>query len=124
MGTPAAIDIEEVEAGEHRTLRLAGELDITSAATLEAAVSRACSGGARSITMDLSGLSFIDSTGLAVIIHTSGLCSNRGCAFQLVRGPKAVQRLFELTGLDGVLPFIETEADEPGVMPPRQAEGP
>ena len=124
MGTTVAIDIEEIEAGEHRTLRLAGELDMTSAATLEAAVSRACSGSARSITLDLSGLSFIDSSGLAVIIHTSGLCSNRGCAFQLVPGPRAVQRLFELTGLDGVLPFVETEAPDPGVAPRHQAEGP
>ncbi|HEX9481118.1 MAG TPA: STAS domain-containing protein [Solirubrobacteraceae bacterium] len=107
MGTPAAIDIEEIEAGEDRILRLAGELDLTSAATLEAAVSRACSGSTRSITMDLSGLSFIDSTGLAVIVRTSGLCSNRGCAFQLVRGPRAVQRLFEVTGLDAVLPFVK-----------------
>jgi anti-anti-sigma factor len=108
MGTPAAIDIEEIEAGEHRTLRLAGELDMTSVATLEAAVSRACSGSTRSVTIDLSGLSFIDSTGLAVIIHTSGLCSNRGYAFKLIRGPRAVQRLFEVTGLDGVLPFVES----------------
>ena len=110
MGTPATIDIEEIEAGGDRTLRLAGELDMTSAATLEAAVSRAASESARSITMDLSRLSFIDSTGLAVIVHTSGLCSNRGCAFKLIRGPRAVQRLFEVTGLDGVLPFVEAES--------------
>jgi anti-anti-sigma factor len=82
---------------------------MTGVSLFEAAVSRACSGSARNVTIDLSGLSFIDSTGLAVIVHTSGLCANRGCAFQLVPGPRAVQRLFEVTGLDGVLPFVETE---------------
>jgi anti-anti-sigma factor len=109
----SGVDIDE-SAGEGRhTLRLGGELDIASAATLHGAISRmlARASPGDAIVLDLSGLMFIDSTGLAEIILTSQLCERDGHDFALVPGPRVVQRIFELTGLIDALPFLAPPAD-------------
>jgi anti-anti-sigma factor len=97
---PTGLDIEQSIEDGHGLLSLRGELDIASVPTLEAAVTRLCSEDRTAITLDLSRLVFIDSTGLA-----GKLCEKNGFEFSLVQGPSAVRRLFELTGLIDLLPF-------------------
>jgi anti-anti-sigma factor len=110
----SGVEIEDHAEGGDHTLRLRGELDMAGVPLLEAAVARVCTEGTRSVTVDLAALEFIDSTGLAAIVHISGLCSKHGYRFGILRGPSAVQRLFELTGLDGVLPFVDGAHDGDG----------
>lgn len=98
---------EELIRGRH-TLILCGELDIASAPMLHAAIARIRKSGRAGrggIRLDLRRLIFIDSTGLAEIILTGQLCDRDGQEFTLIGGPRAVQRLFELTGLIDALPF-------------------
>ncbi len=105
MSGPIGVGIDEVQLAGAHTLKLSGELDMAGVPELEAVVRRICERGTESITVDLSELGFIDSTGLAAIVHVSGVCSKHGCRFEIVPGPRQVHRLFEVTGLDGVLPF-------------------
>ncbi len=109
----SGVEIDELAGEGCRTLSLGGELDIASTATVHGAISRmlerASPGDA--IVLDLSGLMFIDSTGLAEIILASQLCERDGHDFALVPGPRAVQRMFELTGLIEALPFLEAPPD-------------
>ena len=49
-------------------VRLHGELDMSTAAQLREELTRVTSDGARHVTVDLSNLVFIDSTGLSVLI--------------------------------------------------------
>jgi anti-sigma B factor antagonist len=106
----SGLEIDERAGGGGRALMLGGELDMASAPMLHAAVSRICENGAAGarITLDLSGLAFIDSTGMAEVILTSQLCDRDGFELTVVPGPRAVQRLFELTGLIDALPFAES----------------
>jgi anti-sigma B factor antagonist len=106
--TPGVGVEDIVDGGEHRLL-LSGELEIASVPTLEGAVKRLCTEGTTAITLDLSELMFIDSTGLAAIIFAGRLCEKHGYGFSLIQGPRAVQRLFELTGLIDVLPFRDEQ---------------
>ena len=62
-------------------------------------------GRATDLTLDLRGLTFIDSSGLAAIVYTSRLCERQGCQLSFIRGPQAVQDVFELTGLSELLRF-------------------
>jgi anti-anti-sigma factor len=109
----SGLDVEELADGEDHTLVLSGELELGSANTLQAAVARLCAGNLTSLTIDLRKLMFIDSTGLAAIILANKICERDGHDFWLVPGPRAVQRLFEITGLIDVLPFREVQPDTP-----------
>jgi len=93
-------------AGE-QAIALRGEFDVASVGLLEDAVARACASELRAITLDLSELSFIDSSGLWTITSLSKWCSRRNVKLQLVRGPEPVHDIFELTGLSDLLPFAE-----------------
>jgi anti-sigma B factor antagonist len=87
------------------TLRLSGELDANSVSVLEQAAERQFEVGVSALTLDLSELMFIDSTGLAAVVLVSRLCERDKRALEIVPGPRSVQRLFEITGLVDVLPF-------------------
>jgi anti-anti-sigma factor len=95
---------EQVSAG-HRTLALIGELDMAGIDVLQGAVREGNGEGATRIAFDLRELTFIDSTGLRALVSVHDLCRERGCEVALIPGPRAVQRVFELTGLTQVLPF-------------------
>jgi anti-anti-sigma factor len=99
------LKVEEFERDGLHTLVLTGELDANSAPSLEAAISRLSADGTTSITLDLSKLMFIDSSGLWTITMARRWCAKRGCEFFLIPGPESVQRIFEMTGLLDVLPF-------------------
>lgn len=102
----SGLEIEESIDERRHTLELGGELDIDSVPILHAAIARIVrAGSVRGITLDLGGLIFIDSTGLAEIILTSQLCDRDGFELTLIPGPRAVQRLFERSGLIDALPF-------------------
>ncbi|HWD11597.1 MAG TPA: STAS domain-containing protein [Solirubrobacteraceae bacterium] len=110
---PEQLEVREHEADDgQRTLVLVGELDIASVPVLQRAVERMRSDATTSITLDLRGLTFIDSTGLAAIVLASKVCDTNGYGFALIRGAASTQRLFELTGLIDVLPFRDEDEDE------------
>jgi anti-anti-sigma factor len=61
------------------------------------------------IVLDLSGLTFMDSTGLHLVARWTAESSRDGFGFELLPGPPAVQRVFELAGMAEVLPLREQE---------------
>ena len=85
-------------------LSLYGELDVASAPMLEKQVKRLQWAGA-AIVIDLSGLDFVDSTGLHVLIRAFNRVSDG--QLTLLRGSRNVHRVFELTGTDTLLPFVD-----------------
>ena len=94
----------------NRTLVLSGELDLASSWLLDCPLLKISADGTRSFTLDLSGLTFIDSTGIRAVLAASGLCAARDCEFRLIPGPAHVQRVFEVSGLIDHLPFRSHEA--------------
>jgi anti-anti-sigma factor len=101
--------IREQRQGDRYTLALTGELDLASAPAVEAMTVQLCADGASEIVLDLSQLTFLDSTGLRTILTGMRLCEEHLCNFWLIPGPRAVQRLFELAGLLQRLPFRAPE---------------
>lgn len=97
--------LEDVARDGCHTLSLAGELDTTTAPDLQAIVDRLCEEGAREIVLDLHDVSFIDSSGLRVILLSRERCARSACDFSLTRAQPHAQHLFELTGLIGRLSF-------------------
>jgi anti-anti-sigma factor len=100
---PPYLDVHDAAAGGQHTVRTVGELDLATAPDLEAVLSRLDS--PETITLDLSGLTFMDCCGLRSVLSVSKTCEKRGYQFALIPGQPQVQRLFELTDLLDVLPF-------------------
>jgi anti-anti-sigma factor len=103
----AQLTLRTEHAETTSTITVWGELDIASAAVLEAEVIVAEQLGATSITIDLSGLDFIDTSGLQAIIGAHDRCARHGCELTLLRGPAQVQRIFDLTRTSGSLAFLD-----------------
>jgi anti-sigma B factor antagonist len=85
-----------------------GELDIAGAQEAEEAVRQAeTGGGGRALTIDLRGLTFMDSTGLRLLVAADRRAQQDGRTLRIVRGPDAIQRVLELTGLGDKLPLVD-----------------
>ena len=68
----------EENKGSH-TLRLTGELDLVSAGLLETRIAELCTDGASRIVLEMTELSFMDSTGLRSLLVSQELCSVNSC---------------------------------------------
>lgn len=91
---------ERVNDKGARTLILTGSVDLASKPALaEAGRVALLQEGAFQLTLDLAGVSFIDSSGLGALIELAGLASDRGCSFALRSPSHRVQRVLDLTGL-------------------------
>lgn len=99
--------VPALPSAQPHTLILTGELDRGSAHALEAEIERLCEEGVSGITLDLRGLTYIDSIGVAVIAFRCRLCQRRGYDFALVRGSRSINRAFEQAGVLELLPFQE-----------------
>ena len=75
-----------------------GEVDAASADTLRAAIFEAVDGGASSLAIDMSEVSFIDSSGLRVLIAGYKAAESAGGALTVQAPSDAVVRLLEITG--------------------------
>jgi anti-anti-sigma factor len=63
--------------------------------------------GFKHVTLDLRDVSFLDSSGLRMILEWDSMSRADGFAFSLVPGSPPVQRIFELTGTTERLNFVE-----------------
>jgi anti-anti-sigma factor len=80
-----------------------GELDIANAAAVEAALLAADASGADEIVVDLSGLRFMGSVGLRLLLEADERAQARGRRLTL-RASAPVRRIIDLAGLTATLP--------------------
>lgn len=80
-------------------LTLVGELDLESSPELDREIRAVEAVNPARLLIDLGGLQFMDSSGLAVIVRADRAARENGHGLTLRPGPIQVQRLFELTGL-------------------------
>jgi anti-sigma B factor antagonist len=95
-------------------LSVGGEVDVYTAPLLREKVSDLLeatptgSGAAHDLIIDLSGLAFIDSTGLGVLVAGRNQSLELGGALRLVCTQDRVLKLFRITGLDSVFDIYPT----------------
>jgi anti-sigma B factor antagonist len=95
-GEPA--DIESKREGDAVTVAVAGELDLSTVDQLDAAIREAEKTEVNRIVVDLSALSFVDSTGLGVLLDAIKRSRRNGNRLSFVLSKhEAVVRLLDLT---------------------------
>jgi anti-sigma B factor antagonist len=102
----SALEVHHETGNGRATIRLTGELDISTADDLGRALSDLdAPGGPARIYLDLSGLRFMDSSGLRLIVTSDLRLRREGRELRLVPGPEQVQRVFRLALLEERLVF-------------------
>jgi anti-anti-sigma factor len=97
--------------GEASWVRPIGELDLDTASLLEHELSAARGAGADRLVLDMRELTFMDSTGLRLVIRWDTAAEEEGFEFAIVPGSEVVQRVFRLTGMQEHLKVAEPPPD-------------
>ena len=97
--------------GETAWIRADGDLDLANAPTFERTLrSLETDEGVKRLVLDLRSVRFLDSTGLRVVLAADARLRPTDRRFEIVRGPRAVQRVFQLAMLDERLDFLDEGA--------------
>ena len=87
-------DITALPSG---TLDLSGELDMASVGQLDSALGPLCAGGGP-VTIQVSNLTFMDSTGLHALVRAAKDLHDRGCiVIHGLDGNRSIRRVLELS---------------------------
>ena len=84
-------------------IAVSGEVDAHTSPELQRCVDEAVAGGATSLVVDVTEMTFIDSSGLRVLVQARQRAADAGGRFGLHQPSDSVVRLLELTGLNDLL---------------------
>jgi len=90
---------ESSDSGAHIII-VRGEIHVSTAPQLMQGLSAAIDGGKTAVVLDMSGVEFIDSTGLSVLLNGLRLITQMHGRMALVCTNPTVLRLFQITSLD------------------------
>lgn len=88
-------------------LALRGELDLSTVDKLQSELRRLEAASPPLLVLDLSKLTFLDSTGLRCVLTADERARESGRRLVIVRGPEPVQRVFEITRLHERLEIVD-----------------
>jgi anti-sigma B factor antagonist len=107
------LTISRTASGDWSVVTVAGEVDVATSPALSQALADELVEGVR-LAVDLSGVTFLDSTGLGVLVHALNGVVDAGGELRLVVTDPNVLKVFEVTSLDDVFvlcPSLETALD-------------
>jgi anti-anti-sigma factor len=84
-----------------------GEIDLATVDVVEQRMRELRVAGFDRIVLDLREVTFMDSTGLRLILAWDDEARRDGLGFGLTRGRDSVQRLFDISGVAGRLTFVD-----------------
>ncbi|MGN9908663.1 STAS domain-containing protein [Phytohabitans sp. LJ34] len=102
-GAPSGLLVSAVHLGDGVRLVVAGEVDVVSAGQFRQYLSGALDLRPASLTVDLGGVTFLDSTGLSALVYAHQRAGDEGIHFRVADPQPQVRRLLEVTGLLPVL---------------------
>ena len=112
LHAPDLVSIDVTGSAAGVLLTVTGEVDSSTAPSLRTVVDAAFAGGARALTVDLDGVTFLDSAGLCVLAGAHRRAAEDGVVLRVVASTRAVIRPLQITGLYDLL---AVERVEPGV---------
>src|SRR4051794_24069228 len=111
-----ALSIEESQLGHGIVLAVAGEVDVASVDALREALAHADDDPPRDVWIDLTGVDFIDSTGLTVLVLAHRRLDDPVRRLALICPAGPVRRVLAIAGIDRVVPVHATRDDALAVL--------
>ena len=99
------MQIATTPGSDRYLITVSGEVDLATSPDLDVAIIAAIDAGAASVVIDLSDVSFMDSSGLGVIVRALKRCRQAENDLDLVITNERVLKVFGITGLDQVIPI-------------------
>ncbi len=110
----AALEIAADSSLPGRTVvEVAGEIDMLTASQLRQELLARVPSSEGELVADLTGVSFIGSVGLGILVETANAARENGAIFRVVSGERQVARALSLTGLDQVLHVCSSRSELP-----------
>ncbi len=106
-------NIEAVRGDGSLRLVVSGDLDLATAPLLAAALQEAEAGSAALIVVDLTGVPFVDSTGLRALVAGHQHSRQNGDRLRITGTSEQPLKLFELAGVLDRLPFLGADDGGP-----------
>ena len=104
--TDATINVEHGDETSAR-IAVAGEMDMDNAIEVEQQILGAISNQLDAVTLDLSGLDYIDSAGLRVLFTLATRLETLQIALQLIVPEESpIRRMIDLSGVTGAMPVL------------------
>jgi anti-anti-sigma factor len=103
-----SFSVETGSLGEAALVSLSGDLDLSTAKRAEQEIEAAERAAPATLVVDLRGLTFMDSTGLRVVVSAAKRAGRANRRLVIIQGPAAVRRVFEITRLDERLDIVDT----------------
>ena len=94
-------------------MAVSGEVDVHTAGQLGAALDTVIDAGALQLVVDLTDTSFLDSTGLSVLVRALSRVRSDAGSLRIVAPADRIAKVFRLTGLDTTMPLY---ADLPAAL--------
>lgn len=102
--------VQVVDLATARVLALVGDVDVLVAPAVAAELP-ALLDGARAVVLDLTGVTFFDSSGVRLVDQLVRACATRELAWRVVSPPgSSNRRLLELVGMTGPAVLDDREA--------------
>lgn len=101
MGRPLVINSSDLDGST--LIQVEGEIDLSTVPQLERELTPHVEAG-RNVVVDLTGVDFMDSTGIGALVRASNRTREAGAELSLACGPGSVRRVLEVSGLDKMIP--------------------
>jgi len=105
------MQIATTPGSDRYVITVSGEVDLATSPDLDAAIIAALDSGAGSLVVDLTDVSFMDSSGLGVIVRGLKRCREADKDLDLLITNERVLKVFGITGLDQVIPIHDSLED-------------
>lgn len=99
-------DVATEHVGSACRIAVTGEIDVYTSPQLKQSLVAAVNEGCLDIVVDLEGVTFIDSSGLGVLVSGLRRVKERGGSMRVVCTRDQVLKIFRITGLDKVFPVF------------------
>ena len=114
MTQPTPFDVHVAQSDSRTVVKPTGELDAYSAPQLRKILDEVLDGSVRCVAVDLAATTFIDSTGLGVLVGAARRAKSQGAELVLDSPSHSVHRVLQITGLSLSITVENPPAAQPG----------
>lgn len=111
MNNPLRLGIDVKTVSGHPILTVSGEIDIYTAPLFKQAVVNLVAEGNNEVVIDLTGVTFMDSSGFGTLLGATRRLRPAGGGLHLAGANSTIQRMLRLTRLDSIMQLHESSEE-------------